>query len=34
VITVEKVELMLGEFEDRWDAEHLPIAQSWRRNRI
>ena len=23
---------MLGEFEERWDAEYLPIGQSWRRN--
>lgn len=30
--TVKEAELMLGEFEDRWDAEYLPIGQSWRRN--
>ncbi len=30
--TVEEAELMLGEFEDRWDSEYLPIGQSWRRN--
>jgi putative transposase len=30
--TVEEAELMLGEFEARWDAEYLPIGQSWRRN--
>jgi putative transposase len=30
--TVEEAELMLGEFEERWDAEYLPIGQSWRRN--
>ena len=30
--TAEEAELMLGEFEDRWDAEYLPIGQSWRRN--
>ena len=30
--TVEEAELMLGEFEDRWDGEYLPIGQSWRRN--
>ena len=31
--TAEEAEMMLGEFEDRWDAEYLPIGQSWRRNR-
>ena len=30
--TAEEAELMLGEFETRWDAEYLPIGQSWRRN--
>jgi putative transposase len=30
--TAEEAELMLGEFEDRWDDEYLPIGQSWRRN--
>ena len=30
--TAEEAELMLGEFEERWDAEYLPIGQSWRRN--
>ena len=30
--TVEEAELMLGEFEARWDAEYLPIGQSLRRN--
>ena len=30
--TAEEAELMLGEFEARWDAEYLPIGQSWRRN--
>ena len=30
--TVEEAELMLGEFEARWDDEYLPIGQSWRRN--
>ena len=30
--TAEQAELMLGEFEQRWDAEYLPIGQSWRRN--
>ena len=30
--TAEEAELMLGEFEDRWDAEYLPIGQIWRRN--
>ena len=29
--TAEQAELMLGEFEQRWDAEYLPIGQSWRR---
>ncbi|UUC91312.1 IS256 family transposase [Comamonas sp. C11] len=30
--TAEEAELMLGEFEQRWDTEYLPIGQSWRRN--
>ena len=30
--TAEEAELMLGEFEAKWDAEYLPIGQSWRRN--
>lgn len=30
--TAEEAELRLGEFEARWDAEYLPIGQSWRRN--
>jgi putative transposase len=30
--TAEEAELRLGEFETRWDAEYLPIGQSWRRN--
>ncbi len=30
--TAEEAELMLGEFEARWDDEYLPIGQSWRRN--
>ena len=30
--TVEEAELRLGEFEAKWDAEYLPIGQSWRRN--
>ena len=30
--TAEEAELMLAEFEARWDAEYLPIGQSWRRN--
>ena len=30
--TAKRPELMLGEFEARWDAEYLPIGQSWRRN--
>jgi len=30
--TVEEAEMMLGEFEAKWDAEYLPIGQSWRRN--
>jgi putative transposase len=30
--TVDEAELRLGEFEAKWDAEYLPIGQSWRRN--
>lgn len=30
--TAEEAEIRLGEFEDKWDAEYLPIGQSWRRN--
>jgi len=30
--TAEEAELRLGEFEEKWDAEYLPIDQSWRRN--
>ena len=30
--TAQKAELRLGEFEAKWDAEYLPIGQSWRRN--
>ena len=30
--TVQEAELMLCEFEQRWDAEYPPISQSWRRN--
>ena len=30
--TVDEAELRLGEFEERWDDEYLPIGQSWRRN--
>lgn len=30
--TAEEAELRLGEFEDKWDADYLPIGQSWRRN--
>ncbi len=30
--TAEQAEMMLGEFEAKWDAEYLPIGQSWRRN--
>jgi putative transposase len=30
--TAEEAEMMLGEFEAKWDAEYLPIGQSWRRN--
>ncbi len=30
--TVQEAELMLGEFEAKWDGEYLPIGKSWRRN--
>ncbi len=30
--TAEEAEIRLGEFEDKWDDEYLPIGQSWRRN--
>lgn len=30
--TADEAELRLGEFEERWDDEYLPIGQSWRRN--
>ena len=30
--TAEEAELRLVEFEEKWDAEYLPIGQSWRRN--
>jgi putative transposase len=30
--TADEAELSLGEFEDRWDSDYLPIGQSWRRN--
>jgi len=30
--TVGEAEQRLGEFEAKWDAEYLPIGQSWRRN--
>ena len=30
--TAEEAEIRLGEFEDKRDAEYLPIGQSWRRN--
>lgn len=30
--TAEEAEQRLGEFEAKWDAEYLPIGQSWRRN--
>lgn len=30
--TAEEAELRLGEFEEKWDAEYLPIGQSWLRN--
>jgi putative transposase len=30
--TIGEAEQRLGEFEAKWDAEYLPISQSWRRN--
>ncbi len=30
--TVDDAEQRLGEFEAKWDADYLPIGQSWRRN--
>lgn len=30
--TADEAEQRLGEFEAKWDAEYLPISQSWRRN--
>jgi len=30
--TAEEAEQRLGEFEAKWDADYLPIGQSWRRN--
>ena len=30
--TADEAEQRLGEFEAKWDAEYLPIGQSWRRN--
>src|SRR5574343_613636 len=30
--TAQEAEQRLGEFEDRWDKEYLPIGQSWRRD--
>lgn len=30
--TADEAELRLGEFEEKWDADYLPIGQSWRRN--
>lgn len=30
--TVQEAELMLCEFEERWNADYPPINQSWRRN--
>lgn len=30
--TAEEAEQLLGEFEAKWNAEYLPIGQSWRRN--
>ena len=30
--TVEDAEQRLGEFEAKWDSQHPPIAQIWRRN--
>ena len=30
--TADEAEQRLGEFEDKWDGDYLPIGQSWRRN--
>jgi len=30
--TADEAEQRLGEFEAKWDAQYLPIGQSWRRN--
>ena len=30
--TADEAEQRLGEFEAKWDADYLPIGQSWRRN--
>jgi putative transposase len=30
--TADEAEQRLGEFEDKWDDDYLPISQSWRRN--
>lgn len=30
--TADEAEQRLGEFETKWDADYLPIGQSWRRN--
>ena len=30
--TADEAEQHLGEFEDKWDKDYLPIGQSWRRN--
>lgn len=30
--TAEQAEMILGEFEAKWDVEDLPIGQSWRRD--
>ena len=32
ILAAEEAELRLGEFEAKWDADYLPIGQSWRRN--
>ncbi len=30
--TADEAELCLGEFEAKWDDDHMPIGQFWRRN--
>jgi transposase-like protein len=30
--TADEAEQRLGEFEEKWDKDYLPIGQSWRRN--